>query len=186
MNDILKGDFVRLGSVDPDEFGKAFSRWHRDSEFMRFLDSSPSLLQSQKGMQKSLAEDLEKQKNDRHWFTIRALDDDKLLGDIDLSIYNWTGRDAFVGLGIGERDFWGKGYGTDVMKVILRYAFTEINLQRVSLTVFEYNPRAVRSYEKTGFRHEGRFRQFLNREGRRWDMLFMGILRHEWMEQNGQ
>jgi RimJ/RimL family protein N-acetyltransferase len=72
------------------------------------------------------------------------------------------------------------------MKVILRYAFTEVNLQRVSLTVFEYNPRAVRSYEKTGFRHEGRFRQFLNRENRRWDMLFMGILRDEWLEQNGQ
>jgi RimJ/RimL family protein N-acetyltransferase len=186
MNDILKGEFVRLSSVDPDEFGKAFSRWHRDSEFMRFLDSSPSQLQSQKEMQKSLEEDLEKQKNDRHWFTIRALDDDKLLGDIDLSIYNWAGRDAFVGLGIGERDFWGKGYGTDVMKVILRYAFTELNLQRLTLTVFEYNPRAVRAYEKTGFRHEGRLRQFLNREGRRWDMLFMGILRHEWMEQNGQ
>ena len=72
------------------------------------------------------------------------------------------------------------------MKVVLRYAFTELNLQRLTLTVFEYNPRAVRAYEKTGFRHEGRLRQFLNREGRRWDMLFMGILRHEWMEQNGQ
>ena len=186
MNDILRGELVRLSALDPDEFGKAFSRWHRDSEFMRFLDSSPSQLQSQKGMQKSLEEDLEKQKSDRHWFTIRALLDDKLLGDIDLSIYNWTGRDAFVGIGIGERDFWGKGYGTDVMKVILRYAFTELNLQRLTLTVFEYNPRAVRAYEKTGFRHEGRLRQFLNREGRRWDMLFMGILRHEWMEQNGQ
>ena len=186
MNDILKGEFIRLSALDPDEFGKAFSRWHRDSEFMRFLDTNPTRLQSQKEMQKSLEEDLEKQKSDRHWFTIRALVDDKLLGDIDLSIYNWPGRDAFVGLGIGERDFWGKGYGTDVMKVILRYAFTEVNLQRVTLTVFEYNPRAVRSYEKTGFRHEGRLRQFLNREGKRWDMLFMGILRHEWMEQNGQ
>ena len=186
MNDILKGELVRLSAVDPDELGKAFSRWHRDSEFMRFLDTSPTQLQSQKGMQQSLVEDLEKQKSDKHWFTIRALDDDKLLGDIDLFIYNWTGRDAFVGLGIGERDFWGKGYGTDVMKVILRYAFTELNLQRLTLTVFEYNPRAVRAYEKTGFRHEGRLRQFLNREGRRWDMLFMGILRHEWMEQNGQ
>ncbi|HXQ36514.1 MAG TPA: GNAT family protein, partial [Anaerolineales bacterium] len=80
-----------------------------------------------------------------------------------------------------ERDFWGRGYGTDVMKVILRYAFMEINLRRVTLSVFEYNPRAVRSYEKAGFVHEGRMRQFLNREGKRWDMLFMGILRDEWI-----
>ena len=181
MNDILKGELVRLSAVDPDELGKAFSRWHRDSEFMRFLDSSPMNLHSQKGLKRSLEEELERQKSDTHWFTIRALADDKLLGDINLSVYNWTGRDAFVGLGIGEREFWGKGYGTDVMKIILRYAFTEVNLQRVTLKVFEYNPRAIRSYEKTGFRHEGRMRQVLNREGRRWDMLFMGVLREEWM-----
>ena len=181
MNDILKGELVRLSAVDPDEFGKAFSRWNRDSEFMRFLDSSPTNLRSQKGLKKSLEEDLEDQKSDRHWFTIRALADDKLLGDIDLSIYNWTSRDAFIGLGIGEREIWGKGYGTDVMKVILRYAFTEVNLRRVTLNVFEYNPRAIRAYEKTGFRHEGRMRQVLNREGKRWDLLFMGILRDEWM-----
>ena len=184
MKEILKGELVRLSAIDPNEFGKTFSYWNRDSEFMRFLDSSPSHLRSQKGLQNSLEEGLENQKSDRHWFTIRALADDKLLGDIDLSVYNWAGRDAFVGLGIGEREFWGKGYGTDVMKIILRFAFIEVNLQRVTLNVFEYNPRAVRSYEKTGFRHEGRMRQVLNREGRRWDMLFMGILREEWMKQN--
>jgi RimJ/RimL family protein N-acetyltransferase len=100
-------------------------------------------------------------------------------------VVNWGGRDAFVGIAIGERDYWGKGYGTDAMRTILHYGFTEINLRRVTLTVFEYNPRAIRSYEKAGFRHEGRLRQFLNREGRRWDMLYMGILREEWMTNNG-
>jgi len=98
---------------------------------------------------------------------------------------NWSGRDAFVGLGIGETEYWSKGYGTDVMNILLGFAFTEINLRRVSLTVFEYNPRAIRSYEKAGFRHEGQLRQFLNREGKRWDMLYMGIQREEWMELNG-
>jgi RimJ/RimL family protein N-acetyltransferase len=70
------------------------------------------------------------------------------------------------------------------MNILLRFAFTEINLRRVTLTVFEYNPRAIRSYEKAGFRHEGRMRAVLNKEGRRWDVLYMGILREEWMEQN--
>ncbi len=93
--------------------------------------------------------------------------------------------DTFVGIGIGERDFWGKGYGTDAMKVILRYAFQELNMRRVSLTTFEYNPRAVGSYEKAGFVHEGQARRFLLREGRRWDLLFMGILREEWLTRNG-
>jgi RimJ/RimL family protein N-acetyltransferase len=71
------------------------------------------------------------------------------------------------------------------MQVILRYAFQELNLRRVSLDTFEYNPRAIRSYEKAGFVHEGRVRKFLLREGRRWDMLFMGILREEWLARNG-
>ena len=66
------------------------------------------------------------------------------------------------------------------MGVLLRYAFAELNLRRVSLSVFEYNPRAMRSYEKAGFVVEGRRRQALNRDGRRWDVIHMGILREEW------
>ena len=119
-----------------------------------------------------------------YYFSIRTLADDKLIGELGLDVINWSGRDAFVGLGIGETEYWSKGYGTDVMNILLRFAFTEINLRRVTLTVFEYNPRAIRSYEKAGFRHEGRMRKMLNKEGRRWDKLFMGILREEWMERN--
>ena len=86
-----------------------------------------------------------------------------------------------MGIGIGEREFWGKGYGTDAMDLILRYAFVELNLRRVSLNVFEFNQRALRSYEKAGFQLEGRQRQVMQREGRRSDILYMGILREEWM-----
>ena len=71
------------------------------------------------------------------------------------------------------------------MNLTLRYAFTELNLRRVSLDVFEFNERAVRSYEKVGFHMEGRQRQAIIREGRRWDMLFMGILREEWIKIHG-
>lgn len=184
MKDILKGALVKLGAVDTDEFSKAFAYWRRDSELMRLMDSSTTRLDSQKNTQKTIEKELEDQKVNQHFFTIRTLAEDKLIGDIGLNIINWSGRDAFVGLGIGERDFWGRGYGTDAMNVILRYAFTEVNLRRVTLTVFEYNPRAIRSYEKAGFRHEGRMRGLLNREGKRWDELFMGILREEWMEKN--
>ena len=185
MNNIYIGERVRLGMIDADEFSKAFSRWDRDSEFVRYLNSGVARPVSIKQEKKWTEKDLEEQSLKQHFFSIRNLADDRLLGIVDLYIHNWPARDTFVGIGIGERDFWGNGYGTDAMKVILRYAFTELNLHRVTLGVFGYNPRALRSYEKVGFRHEGRERKLLNKEGKRWDMLFMGILREEWMEQHG-
>lgn len=185
MNDIFEGELVRLGAIDADELGKAFSKWDRDSEFVRYLNSGVGRLASVEQEKKWTEKDLDEQSNNQHFFSVRGLADDRLLGIVDLYVHNWSARDTFVGIGIGERDFWGRGYGTDAMKVILRYAFTELNLHRVTLGVFGYNPRAVRSYEKVGFRHEGRERNLLNKEGERWDMLFMGILREEWMEQHG-
>lgn len=67
------------------------------------------------------------------------------------------------------------------MNLLARYAFRELNLNRINLSAFEFNPRAVRSYEKCGFVHEGRERQWLNRGGRCWDMIYMGLLREDWL-----
>ena len=184
MKDIFTGKLVRLSAFDPEEMSKAFPRWNLNSEYFRLLNSSARPMYSAKSVLKWLEEDVSEMSLESYYFSIRTLAENKLIGEIELDVVNWPGRDAFVGLGIGETDYWSKGYGTDVMNVLLRFAFTEINLRRVSLGVFEYNSRAIRSYEKAGFRHEGRLRNLLLREGRRWDNLFMGILREEWLEQN--
>jgi RimJ/RimL family protein N-acetyltransferase len=186
MKDIFKGKLVRLSAFDPEEMSKAFPRWNLNSEYVRLLNSAARPMESSKAALKWMEKEAEELSPASYYFSIRTLADDKLIGEIGLDVVNWSGRDAFVGLGIGETEYWSKGYGTDVMNVLLRFAFTEINLRRVTLGVFEYNPRAIRSYEKAGFRHEGRLRRLLNREGRRWDNLFMGILREEWMELNVQ
>jgi RimJ/RimL family protein N-acetyltransferase len=184
MEDIFQGKLVRLAGIDPEEIGKSFAQWNRDSEYMRLLDADPPRLHSSKAIKEWVEKDLEK-RTDMYWFAVRALEDDRLLGDITLSIVNWSNREAFAGIGIGAREFWGKGYGTDAMQLLLRYGFIELNLRRISLTVFEFNQRAQRSYEKAGFCLEGRQRQYIQREGRRWDILYMGILREEWMENYG-
>jgi RimJ/RimL family protein N-acetyltransferase len=184
MEDLFKAKLVRLAGIDPEEVSKSFAQWGRDSEYQRLLDADPSHQHSTKAIKEWLEKDLEKEP-DMYWFAIRALEDDRLLGDITLSVINWGSREAFTGIGIGARESWRKGYGTEAMQLILRYGFTELNLQRISLNVFEYNQRAMRSYEKAGFRLEGCLRRAMQREGRRWDILYMGILRKEWMEQNG-
>jgi len=185
MKPLLKGKLVYLAAPDPEEMSRFFAASGRDSEYKRLLDTDPPRLHSVKKSKEWLEKELGKMGENIYWFTIRATEDNRLLGDINVEVTQWNARDAFVGLGIGPREFWGKGYGTEAMQLILEYAFLEANLQRVTLTVFEYNPRAIRSYEKTGFRHEGRLRGALFREGRRWDMLFMGIQREEWMEKHG-
>lgn len=184
MNDIFTGKFVRLSAFDPEEMSKVLPHWWRNSEYGRLLSSSLGPMQSPKAAARWMEKEVLEPSPASYFFSIRTLDGDKLIGDLGLDVVDWSGRDAFVGLGIGETEYWGKGYGTDIMNVLLRFAFSEVNLRRVTLTVFEYNPRAIRSYEKAGFSHEGRVRKVLNKEGRRWDILFMGILREEWMKKN--
>ena len=184
--ELFQGKLIRLSSEDPQGLAEAFSRWNQNSEYFRLLDSDPAHLWSAKKMKEWFDKDLDSPLPNNLLFGIRTLAGDKLIGFIAFDGINWTDRDSYVAIGIGETDFWGRGYGSEAMRLMLRYGFTELNLHRVSLTVYEYNPRGIRSYEKCGFKHEGRIREFLLRDGRRSDMLHMGILRSEWesLEQN--
>jgi RimJ/RimL family protein N-acetyltransferase len=179
MNDLLRGKLVRLTSEDPEIMAPLISRWSSDSEFWRLEDWDPARSLSVKAMRDWIEKHREEEM--AYIFAIRRMEDDRIIGEVGLDGgVQWSHGDSFVGIALGEREFWGKGYGTDAMRVILHYAFTELNLRRVTLNVFEYNPRAIRSYEKAGFVLEGRERGAVLREGRRWDVLYMGILREEW------
>ena len=183
-SNLFEGKLVHLTAEEPEVMAKAHAGWAADSEYLRLLDTSAACQFSLKKWKEWLEKDLEKDPPPFYGFGIRTLEDDRLVGFIGLDGHFFPHGEAFVGIGIGERKDWGRGYGTDAMRVMLRYAFMEMNLRRVSLNVFEYNPRGIRSYEKAGFRHEGRQRQYLNRDGRRWDIVYMGILREEWMAEN--
>ncbi len=172
----LTGTLVRLTVENPDTAASLFAAWNTDSEYQRLLDSNEPRLFQAKRMQEWLEKDAEK----RNLFIIRTLSDDRPIGFIELDGIDWGARSGWIGIGIGPREDWGKGYGTDAMKILLKYAFEEMNLHRLSLDVFEFNPRAIRCYEKAGFRHEGRQREALHRAGRRWDLIFMGILKSDW------
>jgi len=177
---LLTGELVRLTAVNPETDSGYFVKWGRDSEYLRMLDADPVRLWSQNKYKEWLEKDLEKEPANEFLFLICTLEGDEPIGFVELDGIHWNHGDAWVGIGIGPREYWNRGYGSDAMEVVLRYAFEELNLQRISLTVFDYNQRAIRSYEKSGFVVEGRGRQFLKREGRRWDILFMGLLRTEW------
>lgn len=182
INDLLTGDLVRLAAMNAERDADTFTRWNLDTDYWRFSSAGPARPLTKKHVRDYFEREYENDSPDVYAFEIRKRDDDKLIGEIDLGGIRWSHRDTFVGIGIGERELWGKGYGTDAMRVILRFAFEELNLHRVSLNVYEYNPRAIRSYEKCGFKVEGRMRKMLSRDSKRYDMIYMGILQSEWRQ----
>jgi RimJ/RimL family protein N-acetyltransferase len=179
-HNLFTGQLVRLAALNPEKDAEAIARWSRDTEFQRLADSDPAYPKSVKDTRQWLEE--WSSASDGFRFAIRTLADDRLIGFIGLGGVQWSQGDSWVGISIGERDYWGRGYGTDAMQVILRYAFTELNLQRVSLEASADNPRAIRSYEKAGFVLEGRQRERERRDGRYGDSIFMGILQEEWLQ----
>ena len=89
-------------------------------------------------------------------------------------------RSAELGIIVGEREYWNRGFGGEAMNLLCRYGFQILNLNRLGLSVYEYNRRAIRCYEKVGFRQEGVVREGRFWEGRYWNIHQMGILAAEW------
>lgn len=108
------------------------------------------------------------------------------IGNCGLHRINFRCREAEVGIFIGEKTFWNKGLGTEAMALLLAHGFETLNLNRIFLRVYESNPRAIRSYEKVGFVHEGRLRQAMYKQGRYIDVLIMSVLRSEWENRHSE
>ncbi len=180
MKDIYRGTLVRLSDDSPELLAKAFARWDRDTEQHRLADSDPAQLWSEKKI-KEFQEKRAETNSKSFRFSIHTLDEDKLIGGVGLWISSWTHAETWLGISIGERDYWGRGYGTDAMRLAVQYAFLELGLRRVSLGLHAYNERALKSYQKVGFKMEGRMRGEGLRDGVRYDSLWMGILREEWL-----
>jgi len=181
MKDIYRGTLVRLGSESPEVMAKAFANWDRDTEMHRLADEDPAQLWSEKKLKEFIEKDGESKNEHAFRFSIRTLAEDKLIGVVSLWVHSWTHSDASIGIIVGDREYWGKGYGTDAMRLIVQYGFVELNLRRISLGLHAYNEHALKSYLKVGFQLEGRTRGDGLRDGIRYDSLWMGILREEWL-----
>lgn len=105
------------------------------------------------------------------------------IGIVSLINMDYKNRNAECIIDIGEKAYWGKGYGAEGMKLLMDYAFFELNLHRVSLRVFSFNERAIHLYQKLGFEAEGKSREALFRDGKWFDIIQMGILQKEYLEE---
>jgi len=175
---------LRLGPIDHEKDPQVESRWTHDSDFMRLMENDPARPLSV-AMIKKQYEKLEKQveenKNLFH-FMIRAREDDRLIGKAVIQWIEWTNSNGWIRLGIGAAEDRRKGFGTQVMQMLQRFAFAELNLFRVSAMVPEYNEGAIALLRKFGFTQEVCRRSALERDGRRWDLYVFGLLNEEWQD----
>jgi RimJ/RimL family protein N-acetyltransferase len=180
---LFEGQLICLAPIDHENDPGVESVWTHDAEFMRMLYTEPMHPLSPAQVKKkyeAIEKDLEKSKN-LFYFTIRLRKDDRLLGLARLYWVEWTNGAGMLTLGIGDRNDRGRGFGSEALRLLLHYAFAELNLYRVGATIPEYNPVALHLFAKSGFVEEVRRRQALNRDGRRWDLIHVGILKEEWL-----
>jgi RimJ/RimL family protein N-acetyltransferase len=174
---LFVGEHVRLTAIEPGDL-PAVARWYRDSDFMRRLDADIAAPKTEKQVAEFIEE---QQKSGKGFaFAIRPINSEDLIGYCALEEILWSQQVTWLAIAIGEAAQRGQGYGEEALRLLVRFAFDELNLRRVQLTVFSYNEPAIRLYEKLGFQREGVFREFLRRDGQVYDMLLYGLLRREW------
>lgn len=119
--------------------------------------------------------------SDTYKFAIETLEDSQFIGGCSINNVDWKNSVATVGIFIGNSEFLGKGYGTDAMRTLINFIFNEMNINKIRLTTYSFNKRAIKSYEKCGFKIEGTLRQEMYRKGKYHDKISMGILREEFL-----
>jgi RimJ/RimL family protein N-acetyltransferase len=124
------------------------------------------------------------QRDERCNFAVETLDG-KLIGMCSYQALDWKNRRCMVGWFLGDTDARGRGCGTDMIETLLGVCFQVLRLRKVRLNVFEFNNRAIRLYEKLGFRLEGVFRGERFARGQWWDELRYGMFQSEWAAQRG-
>jgi len=185
-NSLFQGKHVRLGPIDHEKDPEIVSLWTHDPAFMRMMYTDVQRPLSPWQVKKELEameKSIEEEKNRFH-FRIRARRGGRLIGFAEVMWISWTNGNGYARIGIGASKDRRKGYGGEALGMLLRYAFAELNLYRLTALIPEYNPAALALFAGHGFREEVRRRQALERDLQRWDLLQYGLLASEWKEMN--
>lgn len=178
---MIIGKKTRLRPIEKDDLPR-YVRWLGDPELRSYLNTVLPLSQTQE--EKWFERNLQAG-NEQAW-AIDAQPNDMAMGpwqhigSCGFNEINWRTRAGEVGIMIGLREYWGRGFGTDALQTLVAWGFYSLNLNRVTLRVNADNVRAIRSYEKVGFMLEGRLRQATFANGAYGDELLMAVLREDW------
>ena len=180
---MIVGDGIRFRGIEKQDLG-SYVKWLNDPEVRRGVTLTMPLSLAEEELW--FADILKLSPAERPMAieiqTDPAKDKWVFVGGCGYMNINWQNRVAELGIHIGEKDFWNKGFGTKAMRLLLKHGFEELNLNRLWLRVFETNQQAIRAYEKAGFVHEGKFREDHFLEGDYVDVMIMSVLKSEWQD----
>jgi RimJ/RimL family protein N-acetyltransferase len=174
--DALTGERVVLRRHAPENL-RAFERWYGDPEVVRLTRYQDGPMRHDEIERFFAARALGA---DSLSMAIHVRDTDRLIGTCALSQLDSDNGSALYHITIGEKDAWGRGYGTEATALMMGHAFGGLGLHRIALSVFAFNERAIRAYQSVGFVIEGRAREAIWRDGRWWDEISMSLLDSDW------
>lgn len=172
----LVGERIYLSPRNVEDV-ETFTEWMNDFYITDYTGRSSQTitLQEEKAY-------LEKEQNNKNTFAIIDLQTDEMIGTIGLHEINHINRTATLGIFIGNKNYWNKGYGTEAIQLILDFGFNYLNLNNINLALMEFNQRALKCYKKCGFREIGRKRKCFFINGKYYDSILMDILAEEFIE----
>jgi ribosomal-protein-alanine N-acetyltransferase len=176
-SEFVQGSRVYLRPLEREDLNARYLGWLNDPGVTRYLET---------GTFPTTARDLEKfydEVTGTRNQVILAVAEKKSgqhIGNVKLGPIHWIHRCATFGIMIGDKKFWGRGWGLEATRLMLEYGFDRLNLRRIDLGVFAEHDAAVRCYEKAGFKVEGRLRESLFQDGTYKDRVLMGLLRSEY------
>ncbi len=175
---MLKGEKVILREVRRSDITN-FLKWFNDPEVTQYL--GPYLPLTEMFEQKYI-EDMAVRSTTDVPMVIEAIGKEGPvpIGTIGLHRISPKDHEGTFGIGIGEKEYWSHGYGSEAALLMIKYGFEQVNLHRIASGVFSFNERSLRMHRKIGFKDEGVRREALFRNGRYWDMVEFGYLATEW------
>jgi len=179
INPIIRGEKVYLRPFEMSD-RDAYKRWRADADPMATAEFGYRAPLSDAEVDSYLGSRADQQGKPDYQFVICMLDDDKAIGNTMLIGHDVRRRHAELGIVIGEKDYRGKGHGTDAINALLDFAFGEVGLERVALSTLAGNEAGQRAYEKAGFKLEGTARNATFNRGKFQDMTLMGVVREDW------
>jgi RimJ/RimL family protein N-acetyltransferase len=176
---VLKGNKVLLRPVQKSDIA-FFLKWYNDPEVLEYLSLYLPMTETME--EKWLEEAASTQGGTRVHFVIEVIEGKipSPIGSIGLNKIDHRSQAAELGIAIGEKEYWSKGYGTEAARLLINYGFNQLNLNRIGSSVFAPNRRSLEMHRKLGFVKEGRQKQAFFKNGRFLDQVLFGLLKREW------